>query len=101
LTAKIALAATLLAVVSCVGRPDNDATGEEIYLQLCANCHASDLSGGIGPALGPGSEASSQPDEFLVAAIHDGRGRMPSFRSSLDDEQLDRLIAYLRDEQAK
>lgn len=86
---------------ACVGRPAEDATGEEIYMQLCSNCHGADLSGGVGPALGPGSNAADQTDQYLFVTIHDGRGRMPSFSSSLDDDQITRLIEYLRDEQSK
>ena len=84
---------------ACTGRPSDEATGEEIYLQLCANCHADDLSGGIGPALGPGSNSAEQPDEFLETTILRGRGSMPSFSSSLDTEQLNELIGYLREVQ--
>jgi hypothetical protein len=32
--------------------------------------------------------------------ITEGRGRMPSFESSLDDAQVERLITYLREVQA-
>jgi mono/diheme cytochrome c family protein len=90
----------VMLTVSCVGRPADDANGQEIYLQLCSNCHGDNLEGGIGPPLGPGSDAAGRTDEFLRVAIHDGRGRMPSFNTSLDDAQLDRLIAYLRLEQS-
>lgn len=82
-----------------VARPADDATGEEIYSQLCSNCHGDDLAGGLARALGPGSNAANQPDEFLEFTILRGRGRMPSFSSSLDDPQLDRLIAYIREMQ--
>jgi len=84
---------------ACVGRPQLDAGGEEIYLQLCSNCHGDQLEGGIGPALGPGSNAADQPDSFLRVTITDGRGRMPSFASSLSEVQVDRLIEYLREAQ--
>ena len=91
----------LLVVSACsVARPTDDVAGEEIYQMLCANCHRDDLSGGIGPALGPGSNAADRPDEFLEVTILAGRGRMPSFSSSLDDAQLDRLIGYIREVQA-
>ena len=94
----LALAAGLL--VGCsLGRPAEDATGEEIYAQLCARCHGSDLSGGVAPSLGPGSYSAGESDEFLEFSIVNGRGRMPSFSSSLDDAQLDRLIDYIREEQ--
>lgn len=96
---RLALSALLLTAVSCVGRPPTDATGEEIYLQLCSNCHGENLEGGLGPALGAGSNSALLSDEFLVVSITDGRGRMPSFQTSLDDEQLSRLIGYLRSEQ--
>jgi mono/diheme cytochrome c family protein len=84
---------------ACVGRPSDDATGEEIYLQLCSNCHGDGLEGAIGPALGPGSNAANQPDEYLRVAITEGRGRMPSFSSTLTSDQVGRLIDYLRQEQ--
>lgn len=89
----------LLVAAGCTGRPATDATGEEIYLQLCSNCHGDDLGGGLGPALGPGSTAEDQPDTFLEVTILDGRGRMPSFRTSLDDDQLEQLIGYIREVQ--
>ncbi len=92
---------TLTLVACSVGRPPEDATGEEIYIQLCSNCHGDDLSGGIGPPLGPGSAAASESDEFLEFTIVNGRGRMPSFESSLSDEQLGRLISYIRQVQGQ
>ncbi len=89
----------LVVLAGCTGRPPDDATGEEIYLQLCSNCHGDDLGGGVGPALGAGSTAVDHPDTFLEATIVDGRGRMPSFRSSLDDDQLVLLVGYIREVQ--
>lgn len=97
---RLALVALLgVLAAACLGRPSEDATGEEIYLQLCSNCHGDELGGGIGPALGPGSNAADQPDDYLRMTIDQGRGRMPSFSSTLSDAQVDRLIAYLREEQ--
>ncbi|HEY6628728.1 MAG TPA: cytochrome c [Acidimicrobiia bacterium] len=97
---RLLLAALLLGTVSaCVGRPPQDATGEEIYLQLCANCHGDSLEGAVGPSLAAGSDAAHQPDEFLRVTITDGRGRMPSFQSSLSDDQVERLISFIRQEQ--
>lgn len=89
------LAATLLAC----GRPPLDATGEEIFEQVCANCHGSDLSGGVGPALGVGSNAASEDDDFLRLTIERGRGRMPSFGNTLTEEQIEAVISYIRERQ--
>lgn len=88
----------LLAACS-VARPPDDATGEQVYQLLCANCHGADLSGAIGPALGPGSDAATRPDRFLELTVLRGRGSMPSFSSSLNEEQLQRLIDYMREVQ--
>jgi mono/diheme cytochrome c family protein len=91
-----------LALTACsVGRPPADATGPEIYRLLCANCHGADMSGGLGSPLGPGSLSASQPDSFLEVSIMRGRGRMPSFASSLNQEQLARLIDHIREVQGQ
>ncbi|MGA7272791.1 MAG: cytochrome c [Acidimicrobiia bacterium] len=94
---RLALLACLLpCLVGCIGRPGPDATGREIYEQVCARCHGASMTGRVGPALGPGSDAADQPDEFLVQTITNGRGRMPSFSSTLSDQQIARVIAYMR-----
>jgi mono/diheme cytochrome c family protein len=81
------------------GAPDEDASGEEIYAQLCARCHEADLSGGVAPGLGPDSNAATEDDEYLEFTVSNGRGRMPSF-PSLSTEQLDRLVGYIREVQS-
>lgn len=93
----VAIAALVLA--ACSPGPPEDATGEEIYVELCARCHDADLSGGVGPPLGPGSNAAAEDDEYLEFTIVNGRGRMPSF-ASLDQAQVDRLIGYVREVQS-
>lgn len=97
------LAATILIVLSAcsVSRPGDDASGEEIYQSLCANCHGTGLEGTpLGPALGPLSNAASQPDSFIRFAIVNGKGSMPSFESSLNDDQVDLLVVYIREVQS-
>jgi len=93
--------ALLVALSACsVSRPAEDATGEEIYSQLCTNCHGADLEGGpLGPAIGPGSNAADLPDAFLEFTIIHGRGSMPSFKQVLNDAQVERLIQYMREVQ--
>ncbi len=91
----VVVALAVLVTTACVGRPADDATGEEIYLQLCATCHGEGHQGGVGPDLGPGSHAAGQPEEYLRVSIMEGRGRMPSFSTVLSDRQLDRLVAHL------
>lgn len=84
---------------ACAGRPAADASGQQVYEQVCARCHAEDLSGGVGPGIGVGSNSAEQDDEFLRLTITDGRGRMPSFRHTLTEAQIDRVIEFVREEQ--
>lgn len=98
----MAATVALIALGGCtVGRPAPDATGEEIYAQLCVRCHGADLEGLIGPALGPGSDLVGETDEYLDFTIVHGRGRMPSFSSTLDQAQIDRLVSYIREVQGQ
>ncbi|MGH8926847.1 MAG: c-type cytochrome [Acidimicrobiia bacterium] len=90
----------LILVGACTRQPPPDATGAEIYTAVCAGCHTEDLSGGIGPALGPGSNAAAQDDEFLLLTVTRGRGRMPSFETTLSPEQIERVVEYLRSRQS-
>jgi cytochrome c oxidase cbb3-type subunit 3 len=91
----------LVVLAACYpGGPPDDATGEEIYAEQCARCHGEELGGRVvGPSLRAGSEAAKESDEFLEFTIMNGRGRMPSFSSTLDAAQIDRVIAYIREVQ--
>lgn len=99
-TRCVVAALVLLTLTACNGLSE-DAGGREIYIETCARCHASDLSGGVGPALGPDSNAAAQSDEYLVTTITDGRGRMPSFRQTLSGQQIERVVDYLRSVQGE
>lgn len=89
------LAALLLVVFACTS-VDPNAAGPEVFEQVCARCHGINLDGGVGPSLGPGSEAASKPDESLLMTITTGRARMPSFRNQLTEDQIRGLVEYIR-----
>jgi mono/diheme cytochrome c family protein len=76
-----------------------DLSGSELFNMACSYCHGIDLEGGIGPALGPGSDASFEPDEFLEERIRNGIDEMPSFGGVFTDDQIDEIIAYIREVQ--
>lgn len=97
---KVLLLLLVLLMTACGSRLAEDASGQEIYEARCSSCHRSDLSGGIGPALGPGSEAVDRPLEYYQVTITSGKGRMPSFGGSLNDDQISLVIDYIRSVQA-
>jgi cbb3-type cytochrome c oxidase subunit III len=76
-----------------------DLTGEELYGMACSYCHGLNLEGGIGPALGAGSDAAFADDGFIEDRIRNGIGEMPSFGRVFTDDQIGSIIAFLREEQ--
>lgn len=96
----VALLVLLALVLAACGGPAPDATGAEIFSQVCARCHGAELQGRVGPALGAGSHAAEQPDEYLLTTITRGRGGMPSFSRTLSETQIEAVVGYLREQQA-
>ena len=88
-----------------------DAPGEAIYAASCANCHGLDGTG-LPPSLLAFEEevpdftdcdfAAREPDADWIAVAHEGgpvRGfseMMPAFRGALTEEQLTRVMGYIR-----
>lgn len=89
----------LASVVSACAGTTEGLVGPELYDRSCAACHAGDGSGGSGPALGPGSNAVQLTDAQLAGATRVGPGTMPSF-DRLTDEQVDSLVAHIRNLQS-
>ncbi len=90
-----------MVIAACSPPLAEDASGPAVYESRCASCHGVGLEGGVGPALGAGSELADKPDEYVVNSIVNGRGRMPAFRASLSDVQIERVVDYLRTEQGR
>jgi aldose sugar dehydrogenase len=69
-----------------------------LFASTCAPCHGSDLAGGRAPTLFSERLLASNDDDALVAKIRDGvpNTAMVSFKSSLDDQQIWQLVAYIR-----
>lgn len=113
----VLLAACLVGVASCgSGGPDLSplaAEGQEIARESgCAACHGSNGQGGVGPAWTSlfGSEVSLEDgtvvvadDAYLRTSIRDPQAdivagyttKMPE--NTLDDAQIDAVIAYIRE----
>lgn len=98
---RLVLAGVVAVLAGCSGTPAEDATGGDIYVQLCASCHARDLSGGVGPALGAGSGAVDLPEDVISQTISRGKGSgMPAFSRTLSDAQIERVVAFIREQQS-
>jgi len=92
----------IVAVTPFVLRADAGADGAAIYKSKCAICHGADGKGktATGKSLHVrdlGSpEVQKMTNEEMQKVIVDGKEKMPGFKSSLDQESLDAVIAFVR-----
>jgi cytochrome c6 len=100
----LALSSLLLAVaVSLSGRsPADQSAGGDTYKAKCAVCHGADGSGStpMGKRMNVrdlrSAEVQKQSDEDLANIIRNGKPPMPGFAKSLDQAQIQSLVAYIR-----
>lgn len=81
------------------------AQGQTLYAEKCALCHGA-TGHGDGPgaaALDPkprnhtdGSYMNAQSNEALMGVIKDGKGQMPAWGSTMSDEEIRAVLAYVR-----
>jgi len=104
------MAAMLLAVAACAGPPPEVPLGpggtadpvlqlgRDVYGGSCKRCHGSTGDGGAGPRLNSSDFDEDFPELIdLVDLISSGRKRMPSFSSSLTEEQITAVARYVRE----
>ncbi|MGN6696118.1 MAG: outer membrane protein assembly factor BamB family protein [Aquihabitans sp.] len=72
--------------------------GASIYQSNCATCHAPDGSGGQGPAIGDGKAEAKYTEAEMVDIVTDGRDSMPAWKGTLSAEEIDQVVAYVRDD---
>ena len=87
------MAGAMLLMAACAPTELVDASGQEIYAELCARCHGVELEGGVAPGI---EITDATTDEHLATVIRDGVGVMAGFGSTLSDEQIDRVVDHLR-----
>lgn len=68
-----------------------DATGDQIYQQKCG-CHGPNGAGGNAPKLA----GIHDSEDELTKTVHDGKGRMPAFGSQLTDDQIKKVVTYIK-----
>jgi mono/diheme cytochrome c family protein len=78
-------------------------SGRQIYIAKCSACHSSDGSGAgtIGKSMRIPSltspQVQAQSDETLANVISNGAGKMPGYKKKYSPEQIQLLVAYIRE----
>lgn len=89
------------AVNPLAGDPVAIEEGAEIYSARCALCHGKELEGGIGPSFFS-ERIAADDNELYYAVISKGReGGMPSFGSQLTEEQVWKVVSFIRASQTR
>jgi|SRR4051812_29960505 mono/diheme cytochrome c family protein len=66
----------------------------QIYEGNCAECHGQNLeSGGAVPDL---RQLGAEDKDRFINIIAEGKGQMPPFAGTLDDEEIEKLWDYIR-----
>ena len=71
-----------------------DDAGKQIFVQSCGSCHTladADASGQVGPNL----DESTLDDAAIVTQVENGGGGMPSFKGTLQPDQIQAVAAYV------
>lgn len=73
-----------------------------LFTEKCAGCHGATVTGGRVPSLFDAKWAYANDDESISRIIHDGivGTEMASFASSLSDQEIWQLVAYIRTQTA-
>lgn len=68
--------------------------GKTIFTTSCGSCHTLSDAGTTG-AVGPNLDDSKPPKELVVDRVTNGQGAMPSFKDSLDEQQIEAVAEYV------
>lgn len=77
-------------------------SGETVFKKNCVMCHGADGTGKtkMGQKLGAAdltsSDVQSLSDEALTQTVHNGRGKMPAFGTTLSDDEIQQVVKYVR-----
>jgi len=70
-------------------------TGKEIFKTVgCAGCHTLADAGSTG-TVGPNLDDAMPPKSLVIDRVTNGKGQMPSFKSSLDAQQIQAVAEYV------
>lgn len=103
-----AAAAFLLVAIAAIFSASSEATGRAafdaatLFKAKCASCHGADGSGNtpMGKKLSVrdmrSAQVQSQSDAQLAAIISKGKGKMPPYEKSLNQQQVQEMVSFIR-----
>ena len=68
--------------------------GKSIFTANCGSCHTLADAGTAG-AVGPNLDEARPPQDLVVDRVTNGKGAMPSFSDSLDEQQIQAVAEYV------
>jgi len=79
---------------------DSKSYEASMFRQNCAICHGleadgKEMNGVMIPSLRYG-EAANKTEEEIYTQIHDGKLPMPSFKNQLNDDEIKRMVKFIR-----
>ena len=98
----VALAMLTSTTIATVDAASADGVEETTFKSSCAMCHGADGSGdtAVGKSMKipdlHSAQVQSQSDTQLAEAISNGKNNMPPFKGSLSPEQINGLVAHVR-----
>jgi cytochrome c6 len=103
----VALAMLMSVTISTVKEASAGETEETTFKSSCAMCHGADGSGNtpVGKSVHipdlHSAQVQKQSDAQLADAISNGKNAMPPFKGSLNPDQINGLVAHVRQLSAK
>jgi len=88
---------TALAVTGMMGTPaiaSDTPDGAKLFKKKCTMCHKVDKK-----KVGPAVKAMNQDSEVLRSTITNGRKMMPKYSGKFSAEEIDAVVAYLKEQQ--
>jgi len=68
--------------------------GKSIFTSTCGGCHTLSDAGTSG-TVGPNLDDAKPPKELVIDRVTNGKGQMPSFKGTLDEQQIQAVADYV------
>jgi mono/diheme cytochrome c family protein len=68
--------------------------GKSIFTSTCGGCHTLADAGTSG-TVGPNLDDAKPPKELVIDRVTNGKGQMPSFKGTLDQQQIEAVADYV------